>query len=130
MRSKKGTSVPKKGTFVHRSGRGDGANVSYAVAIASALRSELGTTHQAIKSVMRWTGASERTVKYWFSGSRGPSGEHLIALAASSDTILEIFLRRAGRQNYMATTRLADAHEQLKDVVEVIQRIIDGSSAT
>jgi hypothetical protein len=128
MRSKKGTSVPKKGTFVHRSGRGDGGDVSYAVAIAVALRRELGTTHQAVKSVMRWTGASERTVKYWLSGSRGPSGEHLIALAASSETILEIFLRRAGRQNYMVTTRLAEAHEKLKDVVEVLQGIIDGPS--
>ena len=27
MRSKKGTSFPKKGTFVHRSGRGDGGDV-------------------------------------------------------------------------------------------------------
>jgi|SRR5579885_19971 len=128
MRSKKGTSVPKKGTFVHRSGRGDGAAVSYAVAIAAALRGELGTTHQAVKSVMRWTGASERTVKYWLSGSRGPSGEHLIALAASSETILEIFLRRAGRQNYMVTTRLAEAHQKLKDLMQIIQEITDGTS--
>ena len=28
---------------------------------------------QLIKSAMRWTGASERTVKYWFRGERAPS---------------------------------------------------------
>jgi hypothetical protein len=130
MRSKKGTSVPKKGTSVHRSGHGDGADVSFAVAIAAALRGELGTTHQAVKSVMRWTGASERTVKYWLSGSRGPSGEHLIALAASSEVILETLLRRAGRQNHVVTTRLAESHEKLKDAVRVIQGVIDGFSAS
>lgn len=129
MRSKKGTSVPKRGTFVHRSGRGDGADVSYAVAIAAALRGELGTTHQSVKSVMRWTGASERAVKYWFSGLRGPNGEHLIALAASSETILKIFLQRAGRQNYMVTPRLAEAHAKLKDLAHIIQEIIDETGA-
>ena len=129
MRSKKGTSFPKKGTFVHRSGRGDSADVSYGIAIAAGLRRELGTTHQAVKSVMRWTGASERTVKYWFSGSRGPSGEHLIALAASSDVILDVILRRAGRQNHAGTSRLAEAHEKLKGVMQVIQGIIDDSAA-
>jgi hypothetical protein len=117
MHAKKGTSISKKGTFVHRSGRGEAGDVSYAAAIAGALRRELGTTHQAVKSVMRWTGASERTVKYWFSGRRGPSGEHLIALAASSESILETLLRRAGRQKYAVIPRLAEVHDKLTDVV-------------
>jgi hypothetical protein len=46
---------------------------------------------------MRWTGASERTVKYWFSGERGPSGDHLIALARHSDAALCGVLALAGR---------------------------------
>jgi hypothetical protein len=46
---------------------------------------------------MRWTGASERTVKYWFAGERGPSGDHLIALARHSDAVLYVVLALAGR---------------------------------
>jgi len=45
---------------------------------------------------MRWAGASERTVKYWFSGERGPSGDHLIALARHSDAVLYVVLALAG----------------------------------
>ena len=70
MRIKMGTSVPKMGTTVHL----DADQAAYRKAIADTLRRELGHTHQAIKTVMRWTGASERTAKYWLSGERGPSG--------------------------------------------------------
>jgi hypothetical protein len=128
MRAKKGTLVPKKGTIVHRSDGELDSDVAYAIAIAAALRKELGTTHQAVKSAMRWTGASERTVKYWFSGSRGPSGHHLIALAGCSDAILKLFLQRAGRQRHARACGLVDAREKLKSALEVIQSVIDGSA--
>jgi hypothetical protein len=70
MRIKMGTSVPKVGTTVHL----DADQTAYSKAIADALRRELGPTHQPIKTVMRWTRASERTAKYWLSGEREPSG--------------------------------------------------------
>ena len=93
MRIKMGTSVPKMGTTVHL-----GADqAAYRKAIADTLRRELGPTHQAIKTVMRWTGASERTAKYWLSGERGPSGEHLIRLAQHSDAVLITILTMAER---------------------------------
>jgi hypothetical protein len=59
MRSKMGTVVPKMGTTVHLAAD----QARYREAVAAALRAELGPTHQAIKTAMRWTGASERTVK-------------------------------------------------------------------
>ena len=93
MRIKMGTSVPKMGTTVHL----DADQTAYRKAIADALRRELGPTHQAIKTVMRWTGASERTAKYWLSGERGPSGEHLIRLAQLSDAVLITILTMAER---------------------------------
>jgi len=37
----------------------------YADGIAKALHLELGGTHQAVKTMMRWTSANERTVKNW-----------------------------------------------------------------
>ena len=93
MRVKMGTDVPKKGTTVHL----NADQAAYRKAIAAALRAELGQTHQAVKTAMRWTGASERTVKYWLSGERGPSGDHLIVLAQHSDTVLLTILAMAER---------------------------------
>ena len=93
MRSKMGTVVPKMGTTVHLAAD----QARYRRAIADALSRELGPTHQAIKTAMRWTGASERTVKYWLSGERGPSGEHLILLAQHSDAVLLTILTMAER---------------------------------
>jgi hypothetical protein len=122
---KKGTIVPKKGTFVHRSTPSDGSGAEYAAAIAVALRQELGTTHQAVKSARRWTGASERTVKYWFSGSRGPSGVHLIALARHSDAVLSAFLERAGRQNLTGQSRLWEARDRLRELLRMVQDVLE-----
>lgn len=93
MRTKMGTVVPKMGTTVHLVAD----QTRYRKAVAAALRAELGPTHQAIKAAMRWTGASERTVKYWLSGERGPSGEHLILLAQHSDAVLVTILTMADR---------------------------------
>lgn len=52
MRIKKGTVVPKTGTNVHI----DADVADYRTAIAVALRDELGLTHRAVKTAMRWTG--------------------------------------------------------------------------
>ena len=95
MRTKTGTFVPKTGTNVHIE-----ADVAdYRTAIAAALRDELGLTRRAVKTVKRWTGASERTVKYWIAGERGPSGEHLIALARHSDIVFHMVLLLADRHD-------------------------------
>jgi hypothetical protein len=93
MRVKMGTVVPKKGTIVHL----DASLAGYREAIAAALVEDLGLTHRAVKTAMRWTGASERTVKYWLAAERGPSGDHLIALARHSDAVYLTILLMAGR---------------------------------
>ncbi len=93
VRVKMGTVVPKMGTVLHL----DGIPGDYRGAIALALHTELGSTHRAIKTAMRWTGASERTVKYWFAGERGPSGEHLVFFARHSDAVLIVLLALADR---------------------------------
>ena len=93
MRIRMSTFVPKMGTTVHLAAD----QTRYRKAVAAALRAELGPTHQAIKTAMRWTGASERTVKYWLSGERGPSGEHIILLAQHSDAVLLTILTIAER---------------------------------
>lgn len=125
MRAKKGSSLPKKGNTLHQGGQTDGPHAEYARAIAGALRQDVGTTHQAVKSVMRWTGASDRTVKYWLAGVCVPSGEHLIALAEHSDTVLRVFLQLADRQRYEGALRLIQARDALGEILDAIQKLLD-----
>ena len=60
-----------------------------------------------------WTGANEKTVKYWFSGRYGPRGEHLAILVRQSDEVLSTFLIMAGRQDLMAVAKLAAAERAI-----------------
>ena len=92
----------------------------YAVAIAAALSGELSDSHRAIKTVMRWAGASERTVKNWFAGTSGPSGEHLIAVVHHSDAVLTSVMLMAGRNDIAAAKKLVDARDTLVAMLEII----------
>ncbi|MEM5426124.1 hypothetical protein [Paraburkholderia ferrariae] len=69
----------------------------YPLAIALALKEDLGSSRQAIKTLERWTGASGRTVQNWLSAVRGPSGAHLVALAKHSPAVHLTYLSLAGR---------------------------------
>src|SRR3546814_2028914 len=53
---------------------------------SEALVGHLGQTHQAVKIVMRWTGASERSVKHWLAGVHAPRGMHLLGLRSEEHT--------------------------------------------
>jgi hypothetical protein len=112
--------LPKKGKKLHRRGSGEGPGVDFCGLIARALRSELGANHHTIKTVMRWTGASERTVKHWFAGTHGPRGEHLVALSRHSDEVFRTFLSMADRGPLVLGTKLRDLRAKLLDVVEHI----------
>ena len=72
---------------------------------------------------MRWTGASERTVKNWISASYGPTAEHLIELMRHSDTVFAVVLELAGRNETMATERLKRVKEELADVLTTLDSI-------
>ena len=103
--------LPKMGKrFPNRDGKGS-AGLSYPKAIAAALGGELGETHQAIKIVMRWTGAGERSAKNWLGGTRGPTGEHLLSLVRHSDAVLnalaEIAVTQVGEILCMGPHRVA-----------------------
>ncbi len=112
--------LPKTGKNVPPRGGDGGTGSPYATVVAAALRRELGDTHRAIKIVMRWTGASERTVKHWYAGTTGPNGEHLIALLSQSDEVLEACLMMAGRKHAIAAQKLIEARDVLADTLERI----------
>jgi len=71
---------------------------AYARAVAAALHRDLANSSSATKEIMRWTGASERSVKNWLSGRNGPSGAHLIELIARSRFVFEAVKELAGRE--------------------------------
>src|SRR3954470_16619313 len=107
---------PKKGkVFPEASGRSH-PGAHYAAVVAAALRSQLGNTHQAIKTVVRWTNIDERTIKNWFAGTNGPSGGHLISLFRHSDEVLEACLLLAGRDRVLAHTKFAAARHKLREL--------------
>ena len=101
---------------------------SFSLAIAYALKCELGSTHQAVKIIMRWTGAGERTVKNWMAGISGPSGQHLVDLIRHSDNVLEVLLVMAGRQQIIAAHNLIEVRDKLAETVaqiDVLMREVD-----
>ena len=76
---------------------------------------------------MRWTGASERTVKNWLAGERGPCGEHLLDLIRHSDKVLEVVLQLTGREQIIAAKKLFDARNVLAKMLQQIALwLIDG----
>lgn len=92
--------LPKKGRKLHPwNGLARSAKV-YAELIADALHREHDNTHRTVKTIMRWTGASERSVKNWLSGEAGPSGYFLMRLCVKSIAVralvLELFTEAAG----------------------------------
>lgn len=105
---------------------------TYSRAVACALKSEVGATHQAVKIVMRWTGAGERTVKNWFAGTSGPSGEHLVNLIRHSDHVLEAMLLLGGRQRVAGAQKLIGVRNKLAETVQQIDALIgeEGSPQT
>ena len=115
--------LPKKDNKLPPGRGGSNHHLNFNGAIAAALREELGSTHQAIKTVMHWTGASESAVKTWLAGSHGPSGEHLVALVRNSDEVLKIFLLLAGRSKHLLGIRLANLRSYLVETIECIDSL-------
>jgi len=97
---------------------------TYNAAIAFALKSQLGLTHQAVKTVMKWTGAGERTVKNWFAGLSGPSGTHLVRLIQNSDETLAALLILAGRSEVLAAARIIDMRNKLAETVAEVDQLL------
>lgn len=112
--------LPKKGEKLHREGSGNGNGLEFGPSIAKALRAELGSNHQTVKTVMRWTGASERTAKHWFAGTHGPRGEHLVALSRHSNEVFRAFLLMAGCGPIVIGATLAELRSKLVALVDHI----------
>ena len=111
---------PKTGnTFQNESTKGN-AQLEYRDAIWRALPSELGGTHQATKTAMRWTGVSERTARNWISGTHAPAGEHLVELMRNSDAVFLAVLSLAGRSEAHVFASLEVVRAELETILKAI----------
>ena len=79
--------LPKKG-IVFPNGENLGP---YPMAVAYALKSELGSTHQAVKIIMRWTGAGSGRSRIGSLGLVAPAVNLLVELIRNSDEVLMSF---------------------------------------
>lgn len=121
-------SFPKKGKFFpkgngHNGKGGHLTNGRFVEEITSALIRSPGGGRASVKTVANWTGANEKTVKNWFSGKYGPSGEHLIALARHSDEVLSTFLKMAGRDDLMVVLKLAETEEVIAELLAAVRQL-------
>ena len=115
--------LPKKCKSFPKGGQLRRGPDCYASIIGNALRAELGGSHQCVKTIMKWTGAKERTVENWLVGANGPSGVHLIELIRHSEEVCCVALRLAGRDHALASIRLAEARRRLAAAIAEIDRI-------
>jgi hypothetical protein len=113
---------PKKGNKLHGQRQTTETGLNFNQAIAAALRREVGATHQAAKSVMRWTGASERTAKHWLSGVHGPSGMYLVQLMQHSDEVLRTVLILADRAVMLSSAKTTQARIHLMAAIRCLER--------
>lgn len=117
---KKGKSFPGNGT----GSNGYSCGSTVAEAIAGALHRELGQSHMAVKTVVRWTDASERAAKNWLAGRFAPSSEHLVALVRYSDEVLFAVLLLAGREDVAAASVVPGIRDRLRWIIETLDRTI------
>jgi hypothetical protein len=119
---------PKTGNSFQSTRNKVNSQIEYRNAIWRALTDELGGTHRAAKTTMRWAGVSERTARNWISGSHAPAGEHLIELMRNSDAVLSAVLVLAGRREVYAFARLDLVRTELHAMLNAID-LIEGQGA-
>lgn len=114
---------PKKGKSFPIS-RDRLTEAEFAQVIASALKVEFGSTRHGAKTIMKWTGTSQRTAKNWLSGSNAPSGLHLILLARESNAVLRALLLLAERPEISLGSNLLSLRRMLTDTIAALDEMI------
>ncbi len=99
----------------------------YAVAIGAALRRELGTAGGAAKTIMRWTGASDRSARTWLNGAGGPTGWHLILLARESSEVMEAVMAMTNRGGLMLSSDIQALQMALIKVTDSLDDLLEGT---
>lgn len=93
-----------------------------AMNIGLALMDELGATRRATKTVMRWTGVSDRTARIWLHGQASPSGANLISLAAESPAVMKLLLQLTGNEDLEIGIQLREVENDLAQILMQIRK--------
>jgi hypothetical protein len=96
---------------------------AYEQAIAQALQRELRGSQRALKTLMRWTGASERSAKNWYTGASGPNGANLVALMRHSNAVYETVLRLARRYDERSGDQADAIRARLTESLSLLQEL-------
>jgi hypothetical protein len=99
------------------------AGSALAEQIGQTLRNELGASRRATKTVMRWTGVSDRTARSWLNGRVSPSGLHLLALAAYSWPVMLLVLRLTGHRDLEVGLEAQEIEARLELALAHVQAI-------
>ncbi len=113
-------SFPKKGKFFPSSSAGSNG-ITFAQEIAAALSKASVESGVHVKTVAGWTGANERTVKNWFSGACGPSGEHLLILARHCDEVLDAMITIMDRRELLVGHKISDIERRVRELAEALR---------
>jgi len=115
-------SFPKKGKFFPGSSAGGTPprGLTFAQEIAAALTKASAESGVHVKTVAGWTGANERTVKNWFSGTYGPSGEHLLILARHCDEVLDAMIVIMDRRELLVGHKILDIERRIRELAEAL----------
>ena len=116
MSPKKGNSFPI--------GRDMLTDVEFAQVIASALKVEFGSTRHGAKTIMKWTGVSQRTAKNWLSGINAPSGVHLVLLARESNAVLKALMLMAERPEMSLGASLLSLRRLLAETLAALDEMM------
>jgi hypothetical protein len=73
-------------------------NAQFCDRVGIALRTQLGGSRQATKTVMAWAGVCDRAARTWIHGGGGMSGLHLVQLARHSDPVWRLLLELSDRE--------------------------------
>lgn len=95
----------------------------FAAEIAAALQRASTESGLQIKTVATWTGANERTVKNWFSGQYGPSGEHLLVLARHSREVLKTMLAMMERKDLLLALEFVEIEQRIARLKVLVQEL-------
>lgn len=117
MVSKTGSRLPKSQFVI--------SDTELANEVSEALIAELSGSHRATKTVMTWTGVSERTARSWINGYSCPSAANLLMLSGHCDAVLQAALRLAGYKDISLVFDLRGAEEALEASLNSVRELIE-----
>lgn len=115
MLPKTGTSLPKLHISL--------SDAQLAVIIGTALQTDLGASHRAAKTVMKWTGVSDHTARAWLHGRTSPSGAHLLMLAANCTSVMATVLQLTGHDGIAVSFDLEKMETKLEGILNSVRQL-------